>query len=78
MPATEPVRAAMRDASWHNRPGVAARYHVAIRVFKGGALSPACNPDGMILNEMIERDAAQVPEHMRGQRPGCKQRWPSA
>lgn len=70
-------RAAWRDASWLDRPGRAARYHMVAE--DGGA---ECSGMALVLDDMtperkdLTRDAAGVPEHLRCQRHGCKERWP--
>lgn len=79
------VRAALRDASWYRTPGRGRKYHV-IAEHRGDRAIAACSPvrldvDGehvwprMILVDVTARAAAGVPDYMRCQRPGCRQRW---
>jgi hypothetical protein len=67
---SEPVLAAWRDASWHNSPGVARRYHVLV---DGMA---ACNSRSMLLNDDNARPAEEIQAGLRCQRPGCRRLWP--
>ena len=70
-PAPE-VRAAMRDASFANSPGVAARYHVVVDGH------PACNQTNrsMVLVTEADQPAETIPESLRCQRPACRKLWP--
>lgn len=70
-------RAAWRDASWLHSHGRARRYHMVAE--DGGA---SCNGMMLILedNEHPPRDAtrdpADIEQHLRCRRHGCKERWP--
>lgn len=77
----------MRDAGWYATPGRAGRYHVVVGWSAFGdetqALLAACSPvppgatsPRMVLDDLSEQAAADVPDHMRCRRPGCRQRWP--
>jgi len=66
----DPPRAAMRDASWLNRPGTAYVYHVATT-----HMSACCFRD-QPLAESTALPAAQVPPSQRCGRPACRKRWP--
>jgi hypothetical protein len=68
---TEVLMAARRDASWYQYPGTAYVMHVATDTWQ-----PACNPLHALLAEFTAKPAADVPEHARCRRPGCRTRWP--
>ncbi len=82
--SADEISAAKRDASWHDHPGKAWKYHVIVtRTASGGPGSAACSPERpgrwtrMTLVDFTERLATEVPVGMRCQRPGCRQAWPA-
>lgn len=66
-----PLMAALRDASWFNRPNTRTpkRWHVL-----NAAGNPACGLVTMLDDPIL---ADSVPIECRCQRAGCKGRWPT-
>jgi len=78
---TEPLEAAMRDASWFRKPGRAGRYHVIVE--RPSGLHAACGLFALLqqdANAFRSRgaidNAMNVAPVLRCQRNGCRQRWP--
>lgn len=77
------IRAALRDASWYNRPGRASRYHVIPATEETGSLGAfdAATRSSCGLPVTVADYATvaleDVAKHMRCQRRGCRERWPS-
>lgn len=72
--------AALRDASWYDRPNVRSlkllhMAHVEIADSGSRFMYAACN--GMPLDEASVWAAHEVPPGLRCGRPGCRVRWPA-
>lgn len=72
----EALLAALRDASWHYTPGTAWKYHVIVDEYAACSRPRSDGWPRMTLAEFTERFAVDVPDGLRCQRPGCRQRWP--
>jgi hypothetical protein len=75
---TEPL-AALRDASWHRRPGKSLQRHIVLNDEWHAACSPV-KPGRqwprMLLVDYTAVPASEVLEVARCMRPGCRERWP--
>lgn len=69
------TRAATRDASWYRRPNVRAAK--AMHVVGDDGKASACGRLLYATEGPETVDAAEVPQALRCQRPGCRGRWPA-
>lgn len=75
--------AATRDASWLNKPGRAARYHVQVpwgawvASCRAGAVEGPESAGTVLLVETSARPLDEVPEALRCKRAGCREHWPT-
>lgn len=82
-PGDSLLRAAMRDASWYAHPGRARRYHVIPATEETGSLEAfkAETPSGcgitLTVTDYDTIAVGDVAAHMRCQRRGCREAWPS-
>lgn len=74
------TRAALRDASWFNRPSTdkPVRYHIVRDEVHAGesACGLAVDYQGPHDATDPQVDAASVPKNLRCMRPACRSRWP--
>lgn len=76
MTAEEPW-AALRDASWYDRPETRTdkQVHVSGRTIREGTMS-RCGRS-ILDEEGLVWDPADVPQHARCRSNGCRQAWPA-
>jgi hypothetical protein len=77
------MRAAIRDASWYQRPSTHGKdlvYHVVreeVHYEEGACGVSVISLEGFSPRRDVTVDAATVRPEQRCRRPGCKARWPA-